>query len=142
MPQFPQRPKPGEKFGVKAERPGDDLIAQTERLMAAVFGEATQRTSSLQTVFKAMDRPNARVVIELVWYADGGKHEVVLKERVGSRVRFYNPLGHGHQPAGTELTEGLKRRIEPDGSESCELMELDRLFRLGKARALISPPLT
>ena len=118
------------------------LLDQTAKLMSAVFAEPSQETNSLQSIFRALERPNSRVVIELPWYKDGGSHQLVLKARDGNRVVFFNPLGHGAKAAGTELLDGLRRRIEPDGSESCELADLEALFRAGRARALISPPLT
>ncbi|MDB5098068.1 MAG: hypothetical protein JWM80_2489 [Cyanobacteria bacterium RYN_339] len=118
----------------------DAPLDETAALMAAVFAEPSQVTNSLQAVFKALEKPNSKVVVELPWYKDGGKHQLVLKAREGNRVVFYNPLGHGSQKAGTEITQALKRRVEADGTESCELGELEALFRAGKARALISPP--
>jgi hypothetical protein len=120
--------------------PQDSQLEQTAALMAAVFAAPSQVTTSLQAVFKALERPDGKVVVELPWYKDGGTHQLVLKERQGNRVVFYNPAGHGKQPAGTVITQALKRRVEPDGTESCELADLEALFRAGKARALISPP--
>ena len=117
----------------------DAPLDQTAALMSAVFAEPNVVTTSLQAVFKALEKPNAKVVVELPWYRDGSKHQIILKGRDANRVVFYNPLGHGKKGPGTELTDGLRRRIEPDGTESCELAELEALFRAGKARALVSP---
>src|SRR5665647_855839 len=99
----PRRGQPGAK---KPAAAAPTLLEQTARLMDAVFAEPSQETNSLQSVFKALDRPNSRVVIELPWYKDGGTHQIVLKARDGNRVSFYNPLGHGSKAAGTELVDG------------------------------------
>lgn len=146
----PQSPKPAippapgtpaqASSSVPAAKAPDSQLSQTAKLMQAVFNEQTQESTSLQTVFKALERANTRIVIELPWYKDGGRHQLVIKGRSGSRLVFYNPLGHGSKPAGTELTDGLKRRVEADGTESAEMSEIELLFRLGKAKALISPP--
>jgi len=107
-------------------------------LLNAVMGASSEETRSVQAVFKALGEKNKQVVLELPWYADGGTHQLVLKARAGDRVTFYNALGHKGGP-GDELTDGgLKRRIEPDGSESAALADIEGVFRAGQARALIA----
>jgi hypothetical protein len=107
-------------------------------LLNAVLGATSEETRSVLAVFKALGDENKQVVLELPWYADGGTHQLVLKARTGNRVTFYNAIGHKGGP-GDELTDGgLKRRIEPDGSESAALADIEGVFRAGQARALIA----
>lgn len=121
----------------KAPAATDGLLGQTAGLLSAVLGAAGEETRSVQAVFKALGQPGKQVILELPWYADGGTHQLVLRAREGDRVTFYNPLGHQGGP-GAELTDGLRRRVEPDGSESAALTDIEALFRAGKARALIA----
>lgn len=121
-----------------AAEPPSGQLAQTAMLLGAVMGATSEETRSVQAVFKALGQPGKQVVLELPWYADGGTHQLVLKARAGDRVTFYNALGHKGGP-GDELADGgLKRRIEPDGSESAALTDVEALFRGGKAKALIA----
>lgn len=129
----PARPTPTAK---PAEPPSGQL-GQTAGLLSAVLGSTSEETRSVQAVFKALGQPGKQVVLELPWYADGGTHQLVLRAREGDRVTFYNPLGHSGGP-GAELTDGLRRRVEPDGSESATLADIEALFRAGTARALIA----
>ncbi len=121
----------------KAAEPPSGLLGQTAGLLSAVLGTTSEETRSVQAVFKALGQPGKQVVLELPWYADGGTHQLVLRAREGDRVTFYNPLGHNAGP-GAELTDGLRRRVEPDGSESAALTDIEALFRAGTARALIA----
>ena len=134
---MPQPPRPPSKGPAPKGQPASQLD-ETAMLLAAVLGSTSEETSSFQAVFKALDQPGKRVVLELPWYADGGTHQLILKERQGNRVAFYNALGHAGKGPGDMLTDGLKRRVEPDGTESAELSDLEALFRAGKARALIT----
>ena len=140
-PRLPDRTPPGPRRVAGATRPptpqASGQLGQTAGLLAAVLGATGEETRSVQAVFKALGQPGKQVVLELPWYADGGTHQLVLRAREGDRVTFYNPLGHSAGP-GAELTDGLRRRVEPDGSESAALSDIEALFRAGKARALIA----
>jgi hypothetical protein len=137
-PPMPGKPpaKAAPKAGAKPPAAAGQL-AQTAGLLSAVLGAAAEETRSVQAVFKALGQPGKQVILELPWYPDGGTHQLVLRAREGDRVTFYNPLGHQGGP-GTELTDGLRRRVEPDGTESAALADVEALFRGGKARALIA----
>ena len=137
-PAVPGRPAPATKAAeAKGGEPQGGLLGQTAMLLNAVLGTTGEETRSVQAVFKALGEPGKQVVLELPWYADGGTHQLILRAREGDRVTFYNPLKTGAGP-GSELTDGLKRRIEADGSESAALADIEALFRTGKARALIA----
>ena len=135
-PRPPARPVAAARTVPAATAP-EGQLGQTASLLAAVMGATGEETRSVQAVFKALGQPGKQVILELPWYADGGTHQLVLRAREGDRVTFYNPLGHKGGP-GTELADGLRRRVEPDGSESATLADIEALFRAGKARALIA----
>lgn len=131
------RPLPRPTQAAKSAEQPSGQLRQTADLLSAVLGSTSEETRSVQAVFKALGQPGKQVVLELPWYADGGTHQLVLRAREGDRVTFYNPLGHAAGP-GVELTDGLRRRIEPDGTESATLADIEALFRAGSARALIA----
>lgn len=133
-PRPPARPGSPAK---PAAAPPAGQLGLTAGLLSAVLGGTSEETRSVQAVFKALGQPGKQVVLELPWYPDGGTHQLVLRAREGDRVTFYNALGHAGGP-GTELTDGLRRRVEPDGSESAALADIEALFRAGTARALIA----
>lgn len=65
-----------------------------QQLWAAVLGEDRRQTGSFEEVLAALDA-GGDPLVELPWYPDGSTHQIVLKERMGDEVRFYDPDGGG-----------------------------------------------
>ena len=113
-------------------------IDQTQRLLSALTGESAEQTTQFADVRGALQKGRNDVVVELPWYPDGGTHQIILTRLVQDRVVFLNPLGHQGHSTGTTLEDGgIRRRVEPDGSESASVADLEALFVAGRARALL-----
>lgn len=116
----------------------ESQLDQTQRLLGAVMGSAGDQSGKFDDVKKAFGAGKIDIVIELPWYPDGSTHQLILTRLTDDHVYFINPLGHGDAKAGTALLDGsLPRRVEDDNTESATLADFEKLFRGGKAKALI-----
>lgn len=105
-------------------------LKQTQHLAAAALGSRGRRVKEFDAVLEALAAGATNVVLELRWYPDGGFHQLLLERIASDRAYFLNPAGH--------TADGpLKRKVEADGRESCQLADLRELFEEGKGEALL-----
>lgn len=101
---------------------------KTQTMLEAATGGAYTRVHDFDRVLAALQAGVRSVAVDVRWYPDGGFHQLILVKAEGDRLYFINPAGHVEGP--------LKRRVEPDGTESCLAADLRGLFDSGKGEAL------
>lgn len=112
-------------------------LATTHRLFEAILGTSPRRTRQFEQILHTLCQVRRDVIVELAWSHPGHRHLIRLKYLKGDRVYFSNPSKAPDRLPGTILTDGLRRRVEPDGLESARLTDLRHLFETGYGEALL-----
>lgn len=112
-------------------------LAATHRLFEAVLGTSPRRTRQFDQILHTLCQAQRDVIVELPWLHPGHRHLIRLKQLKGDRVYFSNPAKEPDRMPGAILTDGLRRRVEPDGLESARLTDLRMLFEAGGGEALL-----
>lgn len=115
----------------------ENRLASTQRLFEAVMGASFRRTRQFDQILHTLCQAGRDVIVELPWPQPGGRHLLRLKGLRGDRLYFSNPAKRPGRLPGAVLTDGLSRRVEPDGLESARLTDLRHLFETGFGEALL-----
>lgn len=112
-------------------------LTATQHLLEAVMGLRPRRTRHFDQILHTLCEAGRDVIVELTWSHQGHRHLLRLKRLSGDRIYFSNPARPSFRSPGAILTDGLRRRVEPDGLESARLTDLRTLFETGKGEALL-----
>lgn len=115
----------------------ESRLTAAHRLFEAVLGCSPRRTRHFDQILHTLSQARRDVIVELPWTHPSHRHLIRLKKLEGDRIYFSNPQKLAERKAGVVLTDGLRRRIEPDGLESARLTDLRELFEAGDGEALL-----
>lgn len=106
-----------------------------QRLLKSALRLDPSPVPRFEEVLQALD-DQKHVLIELPWYSNGQRHLLSLRRREGDRLYFKHTGPKGDAPVGSIIKQGIRRRIEADGTESVSLDDLRRLFESKMCTAL------